>query len=412
MVSLKTSRAGKLWPVPEILEGERPFTLRETSKRESMVCTDLVGKVMSVPTSDDAFGRMGRMHEMAHVAITPTEGMQIAQERGIGSDYINVAEDMRVNIFLRRKFTLEASVDEKLFKHTLEGYALNNDLKGATLMAVACWGVPEYETLLKFFDKEKPEWYYPIRDVVDQCQYFLGYDNKFEKALKVAKYLQDQFNPEVKELEDKADELGIPAEILAQAKSDTRDGYSDVDWGIMEIKRPALTEHMSEKRLNRRIKPMDTGSSLMFPSRLDVDDKVFGNIKRVAKGTVLIDVSSSMSMDPEDIRDMVQAAPGVTVACYSGAADSGHLTIIAAKGNMMKFPKSTRDWDWGNIVDGPALKWLAGQAEPRVWVCDGFVTGVDDVSTPALTLEAYKIVADNKIRRTGEIRQAPKLLKK
>lgn len=417
MASSTKSRASKLWPVPEILEGEGNFTLKETAKRNGMVCTDLVGKTMYVPTTADAFGRMGRMHEMAHVAITPTEGMQLAQANGIEPDYMNVAEDMRVNIFLQRRFELEASIPEELFLHALKGYILNDDLKGMTLMAVACRGLPEYNTLMNFADRERSDWYYEVRDVVERCE-GMFYPTSFEQAMEVAKYLQGLFDANAKALakavQEAIDEADMPESVAEwlKGKSYGEGDEPDLEWGTMEIRRPALTERMAERRLNRRIKPQEMGSSMMFPSRLDVDDKIFGNMKRVAQGTVLIDVSGSMSMEAKDIKEMIQAAPGVTVACYSGNGDgTGHLTIVAAKGAMMKLPESYR-WPMYNEVDGPALEWLTRQSGPRVWVCDGDVTGKEDRSSKKLTLEAFKIVKDNKIRRTGDITETSKLLKK
>lgn len=403
----------KLWPVPEILEGEESFTLIESKGNRIPVCTDLVGKIMQVPTGDDAFGRMGRMHEMAHVAITPKEGMQQAQEEGIGSEYINVAEDMRVNIFLNRRFKLEKSIPKELFLHRLKGYVLEDNLREAILMAVACKNIPEYGTLLEFFQDEKPDWGWPIRDVVDICENFF-YPPTFEASMECARYLQGNYNPEAmatRKAIDKAIEEGddIPDSIANFLKGSYEDA-PDLEWGKMEIIRPALVEHLGERRLTRRIKPQEMGASMMFPSRLDVDDKIFASIKRVSKGTVLIDVSGSMQMTAEDIKAMIHQAPGVTVACYSGNGDgAGHLTIVAAKGAMAELPYG---WPGANEVDGPALEWLAKQAEPRVWVCDGNVTGVGDKASKKLTLEAFDIVKRNKIRRTGEIENAPALLKK
>lgn len=411
-VRQKTVAGKKLWPVPEILEGERPFTLRETTKRDAMVCTDLVGKTMYVPTTDDAYGRMGRMHEMAHVAITPTNGMQIAQERGIDPKYMNVAEDMRVHHFLERKFELKASIPEDMFRHTIEGYVLKEDYEAAVLMAVACFRMPEYDTLMDILVSKMYEWYSDIQGVIDYCNGILLYDGTtFEQAMQIAEYLQRKFDPIAKELDKAVEEDGMPEDVAYMLKGNEYRN-ADVDWGVMEIKRPALTERMAERRLNRRIKPQEMGSSLMFPSRLDVDDKIFGNMKRVSKGTVLIDVSGSMYMSAEDIRQMVHSTPGVTVACYSGNHDgTGHLTIVAAKGAMMKLT-SSKHWPSANEVDGPALKWLARQAEPRIWVCDGQVTGAGDNFSAKLTLEAYKIAKDYSIRRVGHIKEVPNSLKK
>jgi len=53
----------------------------------------------------------------------------------------------------------------------------------------------------------------------------------------------------------------------------------------------------------------------------------------------------------------------------------GTLCIAAYKG---QFTTELPRFDGGNVIDIPALKWLAQQAKRRIWISDGIITGVDD----------------------------------
>jgi hypothetical protein len=108
-------------------------------------------------------------------------------------------------------------------------------------------------------------------------------------------------------------------------------------------------------------------------------------------GTVLIDASGSMHITTADIRAILDAAPAATVAIYSGDETTGTVSIVAQRGRMATDAAIDQRRDEvgrGNIIDGPALDWLAQQAEPRIWICDGLVTGCDDRNTRNLQADA------------------------
>jgi hypothetical protein len=60
----------------------------------------------------------------------------------------------------------------------------------------------------------------------------------------------------------------------------------------------------------------------------------------------------------------------------------------------------------GNIIDGPALSWLATQDQPRVWISDGHVTGAHEVQHPALVAEALRIQLAGHITRLDDLPSA------
>lgn len=396
----------KIWPVPEILAGET-YSVHE-SPRRSIVCTDLVGRVMHVPSGNDDSARMSRLHEMAHVAITPTDGMAQADTLGIGHDYLNVAEDMRVNYFLDNRFKLKLSLEKALLKNRAEGFELASDFRTAVLMAVAMYNTPEYELYRNYF---KREWRIRITNVVARCTEFIG-SLQFEDTLECAKFLQNLFKSGILDLGLEEEELAEQAIQYTSAE--------EIPWGSMEIITPYLAQRLPERRLFRRTQPKEYGSSILFPDRLDEDGRIFGYRRKVATATFLVDVSGSMRLSQEDITELVRTVPGALVACYSGLGnwgnwetsesrkyfsnDEGHLTIIANKGLALDM----KNWKWpgGNVLDGPAIRWLGKQSKPRVWVCDGQVTGINDQSSLGQVAEVLNLQKQFGIKRVENMQAA------
>lgn len=97
-------------------------------------------------------------------------------------------------------------------------------------------------------------------------------------------------------------------------------------------------------------------------------------------GTILLDHSGSMGINEAQLQELLHRSPLATIAAYSGGDyagtdgwSAGHLTILAKEG---RYAAQTvwPAFPGGNVVDGPALRWLAKQARPRVWISDGKVT--------------------------------------
>lgn len=120
----------------------------------------------------------------------------------------------------------------------------------------------------------------------------------------------------------------------------------------------------------------------LIPSRvhrLPIDGQIFAAKlkRRDAGGTVLVDCSGSMGIRQETLERFTASFPMATVALYSGSGPRGVLHIIAkggkriARGDMPSMPGM-------NVIDGPALRWLAKQERPRFWVCDGGTSGKHD----------------------------------
>jgi len=130
------------------------------------------------------------------------------------------------------------------------------------------------------------------------------------------------------------------------------------------------------------------------------DGRAFGLKRRVRGGTILIDTSGSMHVAESEIEDILSIAPAATIATYAGHGEHGSLSVIAADGRRVK---SMPNHGAGNVVDGPALRWLATKPSPRVWICDGGVTGIGDNQSPNLVVEAESIQRRNSIKRVDNL---------
>jgi hypothetical protein len=100
-----------------------------------------------------------------------------------------------------------------------------------------------------------------------------------------------------------------------------------------------------------------------------------------------------MDVTPEDVERVMALAPGVTIATYNGHGPTGvgELWVIAERGRRTGGDLYRAEWG-GNVVDVPALEWLAAQPNrPRIWICDAYVTGAGDQPAPNLTARCAAI---------------------
>jgi hypothetical protein len=72
--------------------------------------------------------------------------------------------------------------------------------------------------------------------------------------------------------------------------------------------------------------------------------------------------------------------PAVNIAMYNGSGNYGDLRIIAKNGLRVSDEYLNIHSGRGNVIDGPALRWLAEQPARRIWVSDMKVFGKNDSS--------------------------------
>ena len=152
------------------------------------------------------------------------------------------------------------------------------------------------------------------------------------------------------------------------------------------VEAPLDLPHTAAQRgLRRAWRPATEGARLGRLHRFCLDRAVFRRPVRRWGGSVLIDTSGSMRLDSEDIDAILAATRGVAlVAIYSGRGAEGELRVVA-RGGHRAAADQLEPYGGGNIVDLPALDWLARQPRPRIWVSDGGVTGVGDNASPEHT---------------------------
>jgi hypothetical protein len=183
----------------------------------------------------------------------------------------------------------------------------------------------------------------------------------------------------------------------------------DVEFGTADVRSVALPHTIKQAQMGRRERAHDVGSVPRFMHRHSIDGRIFGRRRKAPGGTVLVDASGSMSLSMEDIEKIITAAPCATVAMYSGRKDTGSITVIARGGHRADIKAIERvraQVGGGNIIDGPALEWLGKQAEPRLWVCDGYVTGRNDKNSACLTTSAFAAARRIKAKRFVDLPSA------
>jgi hypothetical protein len=174
----------------------------------------------------------------------------------------------------------------------------------------------------------------------------------------------------------------------------------------------ALDSECVGPRVGRRarFRPTAEGSVAAFLHRWPLDGAIFRRTVRRRGGSVLVDTSGSMSLDASGIDDILRVSSGAArVAIYSGMQKQGELRIVARDGRRAGAAHLV-PYGRGNVVDEPALGWLAQQEEPRIWISDGRVTGIDDCASSALQERCRALCERARIRRARTVQEAVALL--
>ena len=181
-------------------------------------------------------------------------------------------------------------------------------------------------------------------------------------------------------------------------------------WAPMTTRKARMPLRLPKKLVSRsKFRGSDEGAVPRYIHRLPVDGKIFGRKKKSPGGSVLIDDSGSMRFNQRDLKAIVTAAPAVNIAAYSGWHGSkGELVVLAQDGKYADLAndKDARPRGSDNLVDLPALEWLAEQPKPRIWVSDQEITLMDGDRTLAAK-QVYRICKQkgiNVVRNAGEAR--------
>lgn len=416
-------RAVRVIPYPGAIDPSGPWVHHDAGPMGEGSRVSLGTREEWTPTDPTQEARAIRAHEMLHVRYSPRRW----QLRGLHPMSLQAAEDCRINVAC----AAEAGLDAMLRTHLgaqhlpdLRAKALTLPLVDAARLAVASLGTAVEEPIVHDLhevatstdatpaQRERAE---VLANIMWRARGMVRQRNAFRTTRALARMLDTLADPTpppppppgrgrpsgpedgLDRMRARVADSGRPR-VAPPVPADGRPGR----WGRLTILRPVLPRLCPMLRLARRWRPSDIGATPRYMHRLtsplSTGPAIFGELRRVPGGTVLLDWSGSMHLDSTDVEAMIQAAPAATVAVYGGDYSTGTLTVIARRGRLVQRLDDHRPGG-GNVVDGPALDWLAEQEEPRLWVSDGVVTGVGDAVSSAITRDALRIAIAGRIRR-------------
>jgi ribosomal protein S13 len=418
-------------PFPELVEplpNPTPYWIIDTVGKPWLPTngmTSLIERKLLVPLVEDA--RNVARHELAHVKWSPPELPKV----DFDPRFLMAIEDARLNLGL-----VKIELPVVLGPHELEQVArlaradlAGRDVLAFVLRAIAGQGTNAERAILAALAEESQA----VRDLayrhVRAVRIALLRARRARKApvadfrvvLRLARRLARELERELKAL-GFAPCLPFPLPLAgagcclghgSSTTAGTGNRGKDVASGELRLVTAPLPHPTGNPRGGRRGKGRAKceGSYPRLLHRWALDKAIFRHTApRRRGGTVLIDTSGSMSLDAAGVDQILMASPGAArIAIYSGTEKIGELRIVAKDGRRAD-ARDLVPFGRGNIVDEPALEWLARQDGPRVWISDGGVTGIGDTSSAALQKRCQEIVARAGIQRVKTVQEAARLL--
>jgi hypothetical protein len=430
-------------PYPELVEplpNPDPYSIIDTIGKPWLPTngmTSIKDRKILVPLVEGA--RSVALHELAHVKFSPKRLPKV----DFDVRYLMAVEDARINLgltWIGLPVTLTADEIAQVARLAAQDLA-ERDLLAFVLRAIAAQGTNAEEALLRQLGSQPPA----ARDLayrhIRRVRIALLRARRarrrpvasFRLARRLAAELAREIEPELERL-GYPRSLPFPLELAgagcclghghggphalargkrgAKGKGDGEGGPEDCRSGELRIVAAALPHATPNPRGWARGKGRATseGSFPRYLHRWPLDRAIFRRRAPVRGGTVLIDTSGSMSLDAAGVDSILRASSGAAlVAIYSGTDKAGELRIVARDGRRAD-AKDLVPFGRGNIVDEPALEWLAHQGGPRLWISDGGVTGVGDTTSAALQRRCRSIVERAGIRRVKTVAEAAAFL--
>lgn len=357
---------------------------------------------MVVPSGQHSTEAAVRLHEMAHARWTPANGAKLGRDAGLEHGTVNACEDARIHrkladVGLARRSVLTDPV-LAFYAQMFESGKVT-PLEASRLL-IASIGTEDEAPFSRLMDENG------LRAVANVTRRiwrdaFGSRRPAFKRTLQAGQAIEDLFrDPELDP--DAIESLSGPLSLADRDGYDDggRDGSRQCVWGVMRFEEPPRSLPLPAKLRRHKRRAVTEGATPRHWHRLPMDGAVFGRkVRRPAGAAVLIDQSGSMSMAPDDVLAILEAAPAAIVAAYAGDdSSSGVLRILAKNGKRVSNEDAYLPMA-GNTVDGPALAWLAEQSGPRFWVSDGMAT-----SPQGDAIEAAAIIA-----MRGKITRVPTL---
>lgn len=427
----------RYFPFPTLLDGSK-WEIRPSQTQWFIDRSNPDQYVMSVPVDSQMASRRIRLHEMAHVRFTPNVQPGDPLVEGVSQETLNATEDARLTHILNGQnpywkklntkcFVVhQADIDRTIMSaaEKLCRFHVSAEESARELLDVARLIAATKETIEEYFVWEAcgRTGFAPLHRAVSALHrsHYCSAIPPFSSAVAFARDLDqlvDRITQAIEATKAQLSEADMPAltlkdlsDIMESSAEETPtkpcqlERWSDSDWGTLSIERPPLRVRL--RRLGgRRPRGIENGVVPRFLHRTVIDQRVFARRRksRTLEGTLLIDHSGSMSLRSEQVLEIVERWPSVTIATYSGYGTRGVLRIIAHKGRLASEEYLEPPGGPGNVVDGPALDWLARQKPPRVWISDGLVSGAYEDFSVKFSLDAANKVKRGRITRIENV---------
>ena len=440
--------------------------------------TAVVLRHMEVPIQDFELDRVIRAHEMMHAKVSPGDRTPWLN-RGIASDRgQQTAAEARVNFLVANAGFDLGILEDETELNAGERIAERGDWAEAVYYTAAISGCGGLNKYLVGIRRHRPAWAPRLRRISQLIQKELrridrAAKNGADTSLASTRTVTGRLDPRneliqgylhteniaewldrLAEEPHKDEEDGEEENDEAQDEEENDGGESDTDgtnpstgvgsketgdlkppvskadlesqkpnrtnavgsWAQLNVKEQNLTRHvpggLGKKRIAsnmgrnpRRIQRMFTD-----PEKRIFDRKVKGN-----GGVVLIDYSGSMALSEKDVLEIMEAAPGCTVACYTtndfDTDGKANLWILGARGRMTTAIPASRG---GNGVDHTALvravQQKQRQSAPVVWVTDGGVLGPGQGYSDQLAMQCIKTCLKSNVLIRDDVEDAVQLL--
>jgi hypothetical protein len=424
------------------------WVVSECNPRRGEPMTAIEQRVMKVPVMNTDLARVIRAHEMMHAKVSPI-GSSYQQwiDRKIASEKaMTVVEELRVNFLIQQQgFDAKGHLADGGETADGERIANTNDWLGAVHMAIATAGTASNKLFLNGVRRHNRQWGESLADIskravkemqkayktrtlastaIDERTGLFPYG--FSHTERIAEWVDrlasispEELHEEEEGSTEETTEEGTGGESTKASHSNRGRGRPKQGTGkrltgitpseytrsiptwtelkIGELPLPLATKgNIGKKRTASNI-----GRSPRRMHRLITDPqmRVFDKVTRGSGGVVVIDASGSMNFTHEQIRKIVENAPGATVISYSElSGDKPNAYILANKGRMVKDLPSQ---GCGNGVDFPALEWAVKNRQrsnsPIIWVTDGGVCGSNSGFNSSLAMQCINFCKKHNI---------------
>lgn len=419
------------------------WTARVVNATRGVPHTDFGHRHIAVPAGDHPTAKVVRAHELVHATISPmTLDPMIMASMGLSHQSIALAEELRVNQVLSRRAG-QLGVDMKAMKDGTElrdarmAVASNNyeqvlGLVCSTMFTGSERAVateiqrefPQFRDIrrrIKNYLTRVGNW--TLTDTAPSSEYrYLAHEENgdvVERSVTLPMGFGDVTLPLAQFIESllpgkngqgQGANFRQTLDEAAQTPLGNDRGWAALRFGLVPLRGNGLGF------LSRTKRASSVGRSPRRLHRLltDPERRVFDRVSRKRGGVVLVDGSGSMSLSSDDLKEIVQAAPGCRVAVYSYESGRPNIWVVADKGQYAledDFPSIGAD----NCVDLPALAWAVRQRvdhrDPVVWVSDGGVTGVGCGFTESLARQTITHNRKHKVIQVEDTAKAVELLR-